>query len=278
MDFSNLGEIRSIVPDNVHLMALTATASLSTRRSIIKSLNMQKPAIVYLAPVKDNITFFVANKPKEGIPAAFNPIATKLIEDRNMGRIIVFCRTYEDVINIHKYFVKALGEHFNEPKGSPNYVFNRVIEMYTHCTHPTVKEKVLQQFTSPSCLRIVIATIAFGMGIDCADVRQIIHWGVPEGAEMYVQESGRAGRDGKQSCAIILKDARDLNKRYTSEHMIEYCVNESSVCRRIILYRDFPDCKFSTKGCLCCDVCRRSCDCGNCSTIFQSFVMPGLAL
>ena len=84
-------------------------------------------------------------------------------------------------------------------------------------------------YNTKSCLRIVIATIAFGMGIDCADIRQIIHWGVPADAEMYVQESGRAGRDGLQSCAIILKSSRDLNKRYTSEHMIEYCVNES-VC------------------------------------------------
>lgn len=53
-DFSSLGEIRSIVPESVHIMALTATASLSTGRSIIKSLNMQKPVIIYLAPEKDN--------------------------------------------------------------------------------------------------------------------------------------------------------------------------------------------------------------------------------
>ena len=76
--------------------------------------------------------------------------------------------------------------------------------MYTHCTHPTVKEKLLRQFTSPSCLRIVIATIAFGMGIDCPDVRQIVHWGIPEDPETYVQESGRAGRDGKLSCVVII--------------------------------------------------------------------------
>ncbi len=53
-----------------------------------------------------------------------------------------------------------------------------------------------EQFTSPSPLRIVIATISFGMGINCPDV--------PKNAEMYVQESGRAGRDGKLSCALIL--------------------------------------------------------------------------
>lgn len=193
-----------------------------------------------------------------------------------MGRVIIFCRTYEDVINIYQYFVKELGDLYTEPKGSPNYVINRIIDMYTHCTHQNVKSKILQQFTSPSCLRIVIATIAFGMGIDCADVRQIIHWGVPEDAEMYVQESGRAGRDGKLLCALILKKSQDLSKRYTSEHMIDYCVNESS-CRRLILYKDFPGCMFSAQGCLCCDICGRLCECGQCSRNYQSFMLSELA-
>ena len=58
-DFSDLGDIRSIVPDGVHVMALTATASLSTRRGVIRSLCMQKPSIIYLAPVKHNAVYFV---------------------------------------------------------------------------------------------------------------------------------------------------------------------------------------------------------------------------
>ena len=58
--------------------------------------------------------------------------------------------------------------------------------MYAHCTDSSVKKKILEQFTSPSSsLHVAIATVAFG--------RQIIHWGVLEDSEMYIQESGRAG-------------------------------------------------------------------------------------
>ena len=72
--------------------------------------------------------------------------------------------------------------------------------MYTHCTHQSVKDVILQRFTSPSSLRIVIATIAFGMGIDCPDVRQIIHWGVPDDEEMFKKQGEQ---DGTVRCRVL---------------------------------------------------------------------------
>ena len=56
------------------------------------------------------------------------------------------------------------------------------------------------------------ATVAFGMGIDCPGIRQIIHWGTPEDADLYVQELGRAGRDGNQALAILIKTRRNYHK------------------------------------------------------------------
>ena len=132
-------------------------------------------------------------------------------------------RLYNEVIGVHRFFECALGEYFIEPKGSQaNYVKYRVVDMYTHCTDSSVKKKILEQFTSPSSLHVVIATVAFGMGYQ--DVRQIIHWGVPEDSEIYIQESGRAERDGRYSCALLLKNAHDLDKRFVSKVMINYCV------------------------------------------------------
>ena len=192
--------------------------------------------------------------------------------ERTMDRIIIFCRLYDEVIGIHHFFQRALGEYFTQPKGSPNYVKYRVVDIYTHCTHPTVKVKILEQFTSPSSsLRVVIATVAFGMGVNFPDVRQIIHWGVPEDTEMYIQESGRAGRDGKLACVLLLKNAHDLDKRYASKGIINYC--KSSVCRRSILYSDFPGCEFASVGCMCCDVCASSCKCGQCGDKLGTFFL-----
>ncbi len=263
-EFSDLGEIRSIVSENVRLMALTATATLSTRKFILKSLCMQNPAIVYIPPVKNNIKYLVSDKPKEGIQAAFQPIVERLLRERDMGRVIIFCRSYPDAIAIHSYFLQSLGESCTEPKGSPNYVKYRVLDLYSYCTHSSVKNKLLNQFTSSSVLRLIIATSAFGMGIDCPDVRQVIHWGVPDDTEMYIQESGRAGRDGKLALALIMKNAQDL--RFTSKEMKDYSTNTDS-CRKSILFSDFPNCNWSSQGCMCCDVCARSCKCGQCDSI-----------
>lgn len=80
-----------------------------------------------------------------------------------------------------------------------------MITMYTRASTPEMKEKVISAFCQQtSVLRIVIATTAFSMGLDCPDVNQIIHWGTPPDLEQYVQEIGRGGRDGKESNAILL--------------------------------------------------------------------------
>ena len=147
-----------------------------------------------------------------------------------MGRMIIFCRAYEDVSAIYYYFKQKLGLGFTEPPGAPDLAQFRLVDMYTHCTHQSVKDKILAQFTTTSPLRIVIATVAFGMGVDCPDVRQVVHWGVPDDAETYVQETGRAGKDGKPACAVLFYSKRDIGKKRTTELMKTYCTNKDRRC------------------------------------------------
>lgn len=78
--------------------------------------------------------------------------------------------------------------------------------MYTRVSTVPVREKVLTSFTvTGRTLRLLFATTAFGMGVDCRDIRDIIHWGSPSSIEQYVQETGRGGCDGFQAVAVLQK-------------------------------------------------------------------------
>ena len=132
--------------------------------------------------------------------------------------------------------------------------------MYMSCTDLTVKEKVVEEFTRESSLRIVIATVAFGMGIDCHNVRQVIRMGPPCDLESYVQETGRTGRDGLPSLALLLHSPKST--RHIDKTMTDYILNES-VCRRDALFGNFDNYSHVDLGnlCLCCDICAKSCTC-----------------
>ena len=81
----------------------------------------------------------------------------------------------------------------------------------------------------------MIATIAFGMGIDCPDVHRIIHWGPPSDVESYIQETGRAGRDGKTVQAQLYFSKRDISFSFMEESMVSYCKNTSHCRRKVLL-------------------------------------------
>ena len=93
-----------------------------------------------------------------------------------MPRLIIYCRRYEHCADLYTYFRDGLGKSFTDPIDSPNLSRFRLVDMFTSCTDPEVKSQIIQSFTSKEApLRIVCATIAFGMGVDCHDVREVIH-------------------------------------------------------------------------------------------------------
>ena len=146
--------------------------------------------------------------------------------------------------------------------------------MFPKCTEPHVKNAIVAAFVNPfSNLILVIATVAFGMGLDCPCVRQIIHWGPSQDIDMYVQEIGCAGRDDELSYVNLFW--KPCDQQNISKAMMEYCRNTSE-CRRQLLFQDFEDAnliKPPLPKCQCCDICAKSCECSLCSSILSDFVI-----
>ena len=256
-------------------MALTATATIKSRKEICHALGMNNPVIVAQSPNKSNIIYSVCKKGND-MEETFAPLLEELRNKRNlMDRTLIFCQRYDDVTSIYQYFITKLDNDALHPHHAPNLVKYRLVDMFTACTHPSVKQAILTAFTNPeSPLRVLVATIAFGMGIDCRNIRCVIHWGPPHDIESYLQETGRAGRDNMPASAILYYGKHDHN--HSDEEMKQYCSN-TELCRRQFLLHDFDDddkeqletdtgsssdtnnsssiiCK-----CNCCDICRTQC-------------------
>lgn len=244
-------------------MALTATASIETRSVIIKTLGMKNPFIYSVSPHKNNIIYCVKEKPSS-LDKTLIPLVLQLKTlRRRMPRVIVYTQTLSDCAAIYELFRIILGKEFTEPPGLPDLAEFRLVDMFTSATQKEVKEEIVKSFCLEGTrLRVVICTVAFGMGINCPDVRQVIHWGASADIESYVQETGRAGRDGKLSCSLLFYSKRDLLK----DLKLAAFMKSTTTCRRRILFQHFDkldsvDCN----GCLCCDLCRNGCACAKCS-------------
>ena len=106
--------------------------------------------------------------------------------------------------------------------------------MFRHYTDTDVKSTIVAAFTSLSSpLQIVICTSAFGMGIDCAGVRSVIHYGAPESCEVYVQEIGRCGRSSDTCSVTLLVKTR---KRKSIDEKMKLYISNISRCRRDVLF------------------------------------------
>ncbi len=128
-----------------------------------------------------------------------------------------------------------------------------------------VKETIINSFTkAESPLRLVVATVAFGMGLDCCNIRRVIHWSPPKDIESYLQETGRAGRDEKSASALLYYGGNDFKFDAVEGNMKFYCKNKET-CRRQLLLKDFDQVDVSiVSDCFCCDVCATSCKCELC--------------
>ena len=170
------------------LLALTATATTRVRTAIVRSLGMRDPVVVASSPHRSNLAFEVL--PCEG-EARVRALLRLLQRLRRPG--IVYCATKREVDGVW-----AILRRFNIPA-------HRYHGGMTAAERNTEQEHYMRRGRRT----IMVATSAFGLGIDKPDIRYVLHFQGPASLEQYVQEAGRAGRDGARANCILLHDGSD---------------------------------------------------------------------
>lgn len=136
-------------------------------------------------------------------------------------KVLIYVRDYQWCSEIYHLFMQSLGAKAYYPPCATKTSENRMVAMYHSGTSPTIQEVVLASFSDPNGkVRIIIATTAFGMGVDIKGLHRIINYGPPSDIESYIQELGRAERDGKQPEALLMFHGRQLH--HCTPEMLEY--------------------------------------------------------
>ena len=243
-EYRELKKLRKHLPD-VPLMALTATATERVRADIVKELKLQDPRCYVASFNRPNLTYRVVPKtaPYEQLLA--------FIRSRPNDSGIVYCASRKST--------ESLARNLNE---------DGIATKPYHAGLTTPERTKHQDAFLRDDVRVITATIAFGMGINKPNVRFVVHYDLPKNLESYYQETGRAGRDGLPSECILLFRASDVAKqlhfideksekeasiaRAQLQQMVHYA--ETRDCRRGVLLEYFGE-KFLPQSCDSCDNC-----------------------
>ncbi|XP_068708396.1 uncharacterized protein [Montipora foliosa] len=267
--YGKLYELRSLAP-NTPMVALTATATKLTEDTIKKVLLMQNPLDIKESPNKVNLTYSVIKMNKDcDLELFFEWLVEDIrkLKDK-CDRTIIYCQTIKQCGIIYGMLRGLLRKDLFIEKTSTGEKLP-LVEMLHSCTPATNKKNILSSFQhEDGIIRVLVATIAFGMGVNCKAVHRIIHYGPSKNIEAFVQETGRAGRDGHQSNSFLLYHGMLLNH---VEGDIKLFIKSTDCRRKAILEHFNNDNERPLLKHLCCDNCANNCDCGlpECKTSLQ---------
>ncbi|MDG6479365.1 ATP-dependent DNA helicase RecQ [Glaesserella parasuis] len=243
-EYTLLGGLRKTFP-NIPLVALTATADPTTRFDIIHHLKLEDPHTYLGSFDRPNIRYTVQEK--------FKPVdqLIKFISSQQGKSGIVYCNSRKKVEEL----TEKLSSH-------------RFSVMGYHAGMTMQQRETVQNTFQRDNIQIVVATVAFGMGINKSNVRFVVHFDLPRSIEAYYQETGRAGRDDLPAEAVLFYDPADygwlhkvlLEKPESEQRQIEQhklqaigAFAESQTCRRLVLLNYFGETR--QVACQNCDIC-----------------------
>jgi len=251
-DYKALGEVRCQYPD-VPVMALTATATPNVIVDVKHNLSIDRCRVFSQSFNRPNLYYEIRQKEK-GVVASIG----ELITSRYDGQTGI-------VYTLSRKSAEQIAEKLRNDSGIAAHHYHASIE--------SAEKTRIQRDWQKGRIKVVVATIAFGMGIDKADVRFVIHHYLPKSLEGYYQETGRAGRDGLQSDCYLyfsygdIKSLRSLisasdgskaqkdRQRDMLNQVVSFCENVRD-CRRVEILRYFGE-KFDKANCLgTCDNCK----------------------
>ncbi len=243
-EYRRLAELRDVLPDTP-MLALTATATERVREDILRQLRLNNPAVYVAGFNRPNLTYRVVAKhrPYEQVRA--------FVEEHPTDSGIVYCQSRKTA--------ESLAERLRAD-GVPARPYHAGLSAAERTRHQ-------EQFLRDD-IRVIAATVAFGMGINKPNVRFVIHYDLPKNIEGYYQETGRAGRDGLPAECLLLFGAGDTVKyaqfieqktdpheqaiaRRQLQEVVHYA--ESARCRRVELLGYFGE--TFRESCAACDNC-----------------------
>ena len=261
-DYRNLRQLRNDFP-SVPVIALTATATERVRRDIVGQLGLGEGRVFLSGFNRPNLTYSVRAKGRTWEQLAY------LLDDRRGQSTIVYCFSRQETEDLARFL---------NDRGLSARPYHAGLDAETRRSSQDdfIRDRVT----------VIVATIAFGMGIDKPDVRLVVHYGLPKSVEGYYQETGRAGRDGLPSDCVLFFSYADKVKQ---EYFINQIEDESErrnarekltrmvelaqlpTCRRRFMLEYFGE-QWTEERCGGCDVCQESRDSFDATEVAQKIL------